>query len=84
VAIAGLRARAKTNLYQTCADFTQDWHLMFNNCRTYNHEDSQIYEDSIILQNVFDQELRTRSAEQGLSWGTKLYNIHFLTANELA
>jgi hypothetical protein len=84
VAIAGLRARAKTDLYQTCADFAQDWHLMFKNCRTYNHEDSQIYEDSIILQNVFDQELRTQSAEQGLSWGTKLYNIHFLTTNELA
>jgi hypothetical protein len=73
--MAGLRARINTDLYRMCADFAKDWHLMFRNCRTYNDPDSQIYEDSVVLQDVFDQELRMRSAEQGLFWGTKLYTI---------
>jgi hypothetical protein len=47
---------------------------MFQNCHDYNQEDSQIYLNVEILQNVFDVELRPLSRAEGFDWGLS----HFL------
>ncbi|CAG8756762.1 10601_t:CDS:2, partial [Dentiscutata heterogama] len=37
------------------AQFRDDWHLMFNNARTFNEEASTVYNDAEKLQEVFDE-----------------------------
>lgn len=43
--------------YQTLAQYRDDWQLLFDNARQYNMTDSQIYQDAVFLQKIFDRKL---------------------------
>ena len=45
--------RTKTNTYGNVQDFVRDVELMFSNARTYNQEDSKIYEYAVKLREWF-------------------------------
>ncbi|CAG8447537.1 3402_t:CDS:10 [Dentiscutata erythropus] len=55
IAMDTIKRRVKTNFYQSAAQFRDDWHLMFNNARTFNEEASTVYNDAEKLQEVFDE-----------------------------
>ncbi|CAG8436971.1 6239_t:CDS:10 [Funneliformis caledonium] len=54
IAMDTIKKRIKNNYYKTPRLFREDWHLMFNNARTFNEENSQIYMDADKLQETFD------------------------------
>ncbi|KAJ7435656.1 Bromodomain-containing protein, partial [Mycena galericulata] len=56
----------KATHYTSITEYRADWHLMFNNARQYNREDSQVYEDAVYLQEVFDRQLYLLSTEHDL------------------
>ncbi|KAJ7429455.1 P-loop containing nucleoside triphosphate hydrolase protein [Mycena galericulata] len=56
----------KATHYTSIAEYRADWHLMFSNARQYNREDSQVYEDAVYLQEVFDRQLYLLSTEHDL------------------
>ncbi|CAG8540969.1 456_t:CDS:10, partial [Cetraspora pellucida] len=55
IAMDTIKRRVKINYYQSAAQFRDDWHLMFNNARTFNEEASTVYNDAEKLQEVFDK-----------------------------
>merc|ERR1712113_1333502 len=61
-----LRDRIKQHKYRTISDMETDFNLMCHNARVYNIEESLIYQDSFILQNVFkepkEKESKSRSS----------------------
>lgn len=48
--------------YGTVDDMVGDYRLMFENCRTFNEEGSEIYEDANLLEKMLDDRLREISA----------------------
>ncbi|KAJ7177837.1 P-loop containing nucleoside triphosphate hydrolase protein [Mycena filopes] len=57
---------AKVSHYTSIAEYRADWVLLFSNARRYNIEGSQVYEDAVYLQDVFDRKLLLLSAELNL------------------
>ncbi|CAG7847264.1 Chromatin structure-remodeling complex subunit snf21; AltName: Full=ATP-dependent helicase snf21; AltName: Full=RSC complex subunit snf21 [Serendipita indica DSM 11827] len=57
IAISTIRKRVSGTYYKSVAQFKADWHLMFNNARTYNTEGSIVYDDANEMQKVFDETL---------------------------
>ena len=55
--------KIKRNLYANTEEFLSDARLMFNNCRRYNEEGSDIYEDANTLEKVLMAKVR----EMGIS-----------------
>ncbi|KAJ7054574.1 P-loop containing nucleoside triphosphate hydrolase protein [Mycena amicta] len=47
----------KSGHYSGVIAYRDAWHLMFRNAQKYNMEESQIYTDSVHLQNIFDRTL---------------------------
>ncbi|KAF7373721.1 p-loop containing nucleoside triphosphate hydrolase protein [Mycena sanguinolenta] len=47
----------KPTHYTSISQYRADWILMFSNARQYNVEGSQVYEDSVHLQHLFDSKL---------------------------
>ncbi|KAG8857512.1 hypothetical protein FRB91_011255 [Serendipita sp. 411] len=62
IAISTIRKRVSGTYYRSVSQFKADWHLMFNNARTYNQEGSIVYEDANEMQKVFDQTLEKVTA----------------------
>ncbi|KAJ2357646.1 ATP-dependent DNA helicase Snf21 [Coemansia sp. RSA 2618] len=52
IAIKTIRHKAKAHRYATVVDFYNDWKLMFDNARLYNKEDSIVYDDACVLQQL--------------------------------
>lgn len=52
--------------YNNLTDYATDWRIMFSNARVYNIEESQIYEDSTTLEEVFEVALVAAAAGHGL------------------
>ena len=50
IAIEQIKRKAKRKKYQSVDHLLRDLDLMFNNCKSYNMEDSQVYEDAVSLQ----------------------------------
>ncbi|CAG8795162.1 35743_t:CDS:2, partial [Racocetra persica] len=46
IAMDTIKRKIKFNHYQSAAQFRDDWHLMFNNARTFNEEASTVYNDA--------------------------------------
>ncbi|XP_028827131.1 probable global transcription activator SNF2L2 isoform X2 [Denticeps clupeoides] len=49
-----IRERVRNHKYRSVADLEKDIILLCHNAQTFNLEGSQIYEDSIVLQSVFE------------------------------
>ncbi|XP_062410796.1 probable global transcription activator SNF2L2 [Sardina pilchardus] len=49
-----IRERVRNHKYRSVADLEKDIALMCHNAQTFNLEGSQIYQDSIVLQSVFE------------------------------
>ncbi|TPX43013.1 hypothetical protein SeLEV6574_g05290 [Synchytrium endobioticum] len=50
-----IREKLEGGEYDTPAKFEADMKLMFNNAQTYNQEGSEIYEDAVELQKLFEK-----------------------------
>lgn len=48
----------KNDIYQTEEALIADFHLMFNNCRKYNEDNSQIHQDACTLEAVLNHKFR--------------------------
>ena len=57
--------RIRSAVYKSEDEFMSDMKLMFSNCRKYNEEGSDIYEDANVLERV----LMTKAREMGLTRG---------------
>jgi hypothetical protein len=47
-----IKKRLNSTYYRTIAHFRDDFHLMFNNARTFNEEGSFVYEDANEMQVI--------------------------------
>ncbi|KAJ7022999.1 P-loop containing nucleoside triphosphate hydrolase protein [Mycena alexandri] len=56
----------KATHYTSVDEYRADWHLMFDNARQYNIESSQVYQDAVYLQELFDSKLYALSTEHKL------------------
>ncbi|KAL1920244.1 uncharacterized protein VTP21DRAFT_1390 [Calcarisporiella thermophila] len=54
IAMDIINRRIHSPYYKTIAQFRDDFHLMFNNARTFNEEGSWVYVDACKLQEAFD------------------------------
>ncbi|KAG8529288.1 uncharacterized protein KY384_005923 [Bacidia gigantensis] len=50
LAIEQIKRKAKRKKYHSVDHFLRDMDVMFNNCKSYNMEDSQVYKDAVSLQ----------------------------------
>lgn len=53
-----IRHNIEADKYGTLDDVVGDFRLMFGNCRKYNEENSQIYEDANILERALNEKLK--------------------------
>jgi ATP-dependent helicase STH1/SNF2 len=56
--------RVNTNYYAAVEDFRRDVLLMVNNAKKYNVEGSDVYQDAVELQRVFEQALAQGSPQK--------------------
>ncbi|KAJ7835270.1 hypothetical protein B0H14DRAFT_3707134 [Mycena olivaceomarginata] len=68
----------KATHYTSIAQYRSDWHLMFSNARQYNLDGSQVYEDAVHLQQIFDSKLYALSFEYKLPGYELLPALHKL------
>lgn len=57
-----IEANIRSDHYNTLDDIVGDFRLMFSNCRKYNEEGSQIYEDSNLLERAMNDKLKELSS----------------------
>lgn len=50
--------RIRDEKYSALSDAVSDYRLMFSNCRLYNEEGSQIYEDAEKLEKTLNEKLK--------------------------
>ncbi|KAF9985882.1 hypothetical protein BGZ75_002461 [Mortierella antarctica] len=56
IAMDIIKKRMRSAFYKSPSQFRDDFHLMFENARTFNQEGSWVYVDSERLQETFDEE----------------------------
>ncbi|TFK76642.1 hypothetical protein BDN72DRAFT_806622 [Pluteus cervinus] len=66
ISLAQLKKRANSGQYKTVQQFRDDWHLMFNNARTYNQEGSWVYIDAEEMQKTFSATFNRLTVGSGL------------------
>ncbi|KAK6968994.1 p-loop containing nucleoside triphosphate hydrolase protein [Favolaschia claudopus] len=59
-------SNSSTGGYTNLAEYAAAWHKMFTNARTFNIEDSPIYNNSLLLEAVFEKTLRVAAVKHGL------------------
>lgn len=73
LAIEQIKRKAKRKKYRSVEHFLRDVDLMFNNCKSYNLEESQVYKDAVALQiethNLAKEELARPDEEFALEEG---------------
>lgn len=57
-----IESNIREDRYNTVDDMVGDYRLMFENCRTFNEEGSEIVEDANLLERMLDDKLREISA----------------------
>ncbi|KAI8384542.1 SNF2 family N-terminal domain-containing protein [Radiomyces spectabilis] len=57
IAMKMIKKRIHSSHYKTIAQFRDDFHLMFDNARTFNEEGSIVYQDADEMQKIFDETL---------------------------
>ncbi|KAJ6614434.1 hypothetical protein B0H10DRAFT_1745639, partial [Mycena sp. CBHHK59/15] len=58
ISIPHIKKYSLSKHVKSTSEYSKLWHLMFDNARQYNTEDSQVYEDANILQGVLDETLQ--------------------------
>ncbi|XP_038122175.1 protein polybromo-1 isoform X2 [Culex quinquefasciatus] len=85
-----IESNIKSDRYGTLDDVVGDYRLMFSNCRKYNEEGSQIYDDANILEKVLNEKLKefshiskrtntpknTKTKTKGMSLEAKLKHLY--------
>lgn len=67
ISIANIGTNIKQGkVYQSVAQYSCDWDLMFENARQYNEDRSMIYEDSYTLQRVFKRAVEDATKLHGI------------------
>ncbi|KAF8829544.1 hypothetical protein HHX47_DHR3000514 [Lentinula edodes] len=67
ISMANIAANVKRgNVYESVAQYSSDWDLMFENAREYNEDVSTIYNDTYILQHVFQNALEAATRIHGI------------------
>ncbi|KZT57042.1 hypothetical protein CALCODRAFT_453574 [Calocera cornea HHB12733] len=66
IAMSVIKRRTYAGYYKNVPQFREDWKLMFDNARTYNTEESQVYEDAVELEKELNEILKK------LTYGTDL------------
>ncbi|CAI2167553.1 2721_t:CDS:10 [Funneliformis geosporum] len=69
IAINTIKSRAEKDKYKTVDQFRDDVHLMFQNARIFNEDESEVYIDSQVLEREFDNKFRelTKEIEEPLA-----------------
>ncbi|KAI8136687.1 Bromodomain-containing protein, partial [Fennellomyces sp. T-0311] len=57
IAMKMIKKRIYSPYYKSIAQFRADFHLMFDNARTFNEEGSIVYQDADEMQKIFDAKL---------------------------
>ncbi|KAI7852974.1 SNF2 family N-terminal domain-containing protein [Circinella umbellata] len=57
IAMKMIKKRIHSTYYRTVAQFRDEFHLMFDNARTFNEEGSLVYQDADEMQKIFDATL---------------------------
>lgn len=60
ISLKEIRSRIERGKYETDEEFRSDLDLMFQNCRTYNMPGSEVYEDSLILENIVENHFKKK------------------------
>ncbi|EJU05536.1 hypothetical protein DACRYDRAFT_74776 [Dacryopinax primogenitus] len=66
IALSVIKRRTYAGYYRSVPQFREDWKLMFDNARSYNTEESQVYEDAVVLEKELDDIIKK------LTYGTDL------------
>ncbi|KZO95770.1 hypothetical protein CALVIDRAFT_482343 [Calocera viscosa TUFC12733] len=66
IAMSVIKRRTYAGYYKNVPQFCEDWKLMFDNARTYNTEESQVYEDAVELEKELNEIIKK------LTYGTDL------------
>jgi hypothetical protein len=61
-----MKEKIGSGQYDSIDEMAEDMQLLCENARTYNMEGSQIYEDSIVLEGVFNEMKERIEQGQGL------------------
>ncbi|KAG0180872.1 hypothetical protein DFQ28_000473 [Apophysomyces sp. BC1034] len=70
-----IKERIHSPYYKTVVEFQEDFHLMFDNARTFNEEGSLVYEDADELQNILDAKLEALCPGGVISSAGKLTSV---------
>lgn len=57
IALKMIKKRIHSSYYKTISQCVADFHLMFDNARTFNEEGSLVYQDADELQRIFDTKI---------------------------
>ncbi|ORZ00685.1 SNF2 family N-terminal domain-domain-containing protein [Syncephalastrum racemosum] len=57
IALKMIKKRIHSSYYKTVSQCVADFHLMFDNARTFNEEGSLVYQDADELQRIFDSKI---------------------------
>ncbi|GJJ08782.1 hypothetical protein Clacol_003001 [Clathrus columnatus] len=66
IAISTIRKRSSGAHYKNVQQYLEDWTLMFVNAKTYNQEDSWVYQDAVEMQKVLEAVFYSRTVGTGL------------------
>ncbi|KAJ7576750.1 hypothetical protein C8J56DRAFT_799809, partial [Mycena floridula] len=72
ISIANIDTLAKGKHYNSVAEYASDWHLMFQNCQTFNMDDSDIVQTANELEVIVDQCLQRLAEQEGLQYDMEL------------
>lgn len=53
-----IKRRIKSDYYTTMDEFRDDMELLFSNAKTYNVENSQVYQDAVAMQQLCDYKIK--------------------------
>ncbi|THV04155.1 Bromodomain-containing protein [Dendrothele bispora CBS 962.96] len=63
ISMSNIQDKVKKHVYDTVAQYAEDWCLLFWNARTYNIDGSDIYCDAERLRQVFKTSLRAATEQ---------------------
>ncbi|THU87113.1 Bromodomain-containing protein, partial [Dendrothele bispora CBS 962.96] len=68
ISMSNISEKVKRKVYDSVAQYAEDWYLMFRNARRYNIEGSEIYNDAGMLYLAFRTALKAAVDEHGFDF----------------